>query len=302
MTVAIGGGSGFIGSVLSERLISLGHKVVIIDIFPPRFTHENLFYINCDLSKTTVPYNALESVDVVINLAGKNIFGKWTESYKQEIRTSRVNSTQNLIESISQTKNKPGCLICASAIGFYGDTGEEEVFEQSPKGESFLADIVFDWEQEAKKAQEFGVRVVCLRTAPVLGNGGFLAVLKKVSKFGFLMKLSKKDFWMSWVHQEDLIASYLFAIETTTLQGVVNVSAPESIRHSHFMKIFGRVFHRPVFGHVPSFFMKLFFGDFFDEITKSQRVLPKRLLDKGFIFTYTDIEGALIDIKKHAKN
>lgn len=302
MTIALCGGSGFVGTQLSKKLIEKGYTVICIDIIPPQFTSEKLFYIQCNLSKQTVPYNAFDGADVVINLAGKNIVGKWTEFFKKEIRESRINSTSNIIETIAQTKQKPSVLINASAIGFYGDTGEHEVTEQSELGESFLADVVFDWEQEAKKAVEYGVRVVCIRTAPVLGKGGFLSMIRKYSLFGFFTKLSKKDFWMSWIHEDDLIQVYLFAIETQTLQGVVNASSPEPVIHNVFMKTVGKVFKKTLIGAVPRKIMRFLYGDLYDELIRSQRVLPKRLLDKGFVFQHPTLLEALESIRNHEKN
>lgn len=302
MTIALCGGSGFIGTRLSKKLIEKGYKVVCVDIIPPSFTHEHLFYISCDLSKQTVPYDAFEGIDVVINLAGKSIVGKWTEEFKRQVRLSRIDSTINIVQTIANTKQRPPVLINASATGFYGDTKDIVATEQSELGESFLADVVFDWEQEAKKATEYGVRVVCIRTAPVLGGGGFLHMIRSYGRIGFFMKLSKKDFWMSWIHQDDLVNIYLFAIETQTLQGVVNASSPNPIHHNEFMKSLGTIFKKPIWGSVPVRIMRWKYGDLYDELIRSQQVSPKRLIDKGFIFTHPTLEEALISIKQHEKN
>lgn len=302
MTIALCGGSGFIGTLLSKKLIEKGYKVVCVDVAPPVFTHEHLFYISCDLSKQTVPYEAFEGIDVVINLAGKSIVGKWTEDFKKQIRLSRIDSTINIVQTIANTKQRPPVLINASATGFYGDTKDIVATEQSELGESFLADVVFDWEQEAKKATEYGVRVVCIRTAPVLGSGGFLQMIRNYGRVGFFMKLSKKDFWMSWIHQDDLINAYLFAIETQTLQGVVNASSPNSIKHNEFMKALSAVFKKPLWGSVPKSIMRWKYGDLYDELIRSQQVSPKRLIDKGFIFTHPTLTEALQAIKQYEKN
>jgi uncharacterized protein (TIGR01777 family) len=302
MTIVLCGGSGFIGTHLSKKLIEKGYKVVCVDVAPPSFTHEHLFYISCDLSKQTVPYDAFEGVDAVINLAGKSIVGKWTEEFKKQIRLSRVNSTINVVQTIENTKQRPPVFINASATGFYGDTKDTIATEQSELGESFLADVVFDWEQEAKKATEYGVRVVCIRTAPVLGTGGFLHVIRSYGMIGFFMKLSKKDFWMSWIHQEDLVNVYLFAIETQTLQGVVNASSPNSVKHSEFMKALSTIFKKPLWGSVSARIMRWKYGDLYDELIRNQQVFPKRLIDKGFSFKYPTLLEALQAIKHYEKN
>lgn len=298
MTIVIAGGSGYIGTALSKKLLSLGHRVVVVDVHSPVFTHSELFFIQCDISTQPLPYDVLEKTDAVINLAGRTVATKWTPKVKEEIRTSRVESTKNIVETIKNTQNKPSCFICASATGFYGDTGSEECDEKCNRGVGFLADVVSEWEAVAKEATTYGVRTVCVRTAPVLGHGGFLSELTKTARFGFLLKLKKQDFWMSWIHEEDIIATYLFALETSTVQGVFNASAPEALPHSYFMKILGKIIHRRVIGALPSFVAKNLFGQFFEEITKSQRIAPQRLIDKGFTFSYPTLKEALKEIYK----
>jgi uncharacterized protein (TIGR01777 family) len=296
MNIVITGGSGFIGTQLSKKLVSLGNTVVVVDIVPPKFTHEQLFFIKCDITTSPLPYGVLEKVDAIINLAGKSIFGKWTPALKEEIENSRIESTRHIIEGIKSSKNKPSCFICASAIGFYGDTKDTVADEQSPQGSGFLAEVVGHWEMVAREATEYGIRVVCVRTAPVLGHGGMLSQLIKTAKFGFLTKLKSQDFWMSWIHEDDIVNTYLFALETKTVQGVFNASAPEAVKHSDFMKTLGFVLKRKVVGSIPKFIAKKLFGEFFDEITKNQQVAPKRLMDKGFIFSYSTLSSALDQI------
>lgn len=301
MTIVIAGGSGYIGTQLSKKLLSLGHRVVVIDVRGPVFTHSELFFIQCDISTQPLPYDVLEKTDAVINLAGKTIATKWTAQAMEEIKTSRIESTKHIVETIKNTKNKPSCFISASAIGFYGDTAEEECDEKCVRGEGFLADVVSLWEEAAREATLYGVRTVCVRTAPVLGHGGFLSQITKTARLGFLVRLAKKDFWMSWIHEEDIIATYIFALETTTVQGVFNASAPETVRHSVFMKTLGSVMKKTVIGAIPSFIAKKMFGSFFEEITKSQRITPKRLTDKGFVFMYPTLQEALQSLYKNKK-
>jgi uncharacterized protein (TIGR01777 family) len=298
MTIVITGGAGFIGTYLSKRLVNSGYTVVIVDILSPSFTHEQLFFIKCDIESSPLPYGIIEKADVVINLVGKNIYGKWTNEFKKDIEHSRIESTKNIIEAIKKAENKPSCFICASAIGFYGDTGTDIVDEKSPKGEGFLSDVVIKWENIASKAGDLGVRFVCVRTAPVIGPEGMLSKIIKTAKFGFLLKLKKQDFWMSWIHIEDIISTYVFAIETTTVQGVFNACAPEQVTHSIFMKTLGKKIKRRVIGSIPRFVTKKVFGEFFEEITKNQKVAPRRLLDKGFVFSYPTIDGALNQVFK----
>jgi hypothetical protein len=195
--------------------------------------------------------------------------------------------------------SRPGILINASAVGYYGDRGTEELTERSAKGGGFLADVVEAWESEAHKAEEFGTRVVCIRTAPVVGHGGMLTQMMMTAKFGFLLSLSKKDFIQAWVHEEDIVNAYLFALQTSTLQGAVNVAAPEVVTHHAFMETLAGITHRKVWGSVPNFIGKAKYGDLMTELTKSQTVSPQLLIDKGFIFTHPTLLGALTDAVKN---
>lgn len=299
MLVAIAGGSGYIGSLLSKRLLGLGHQILIIDIKPTKIFHPNISFVHCDISSSDLPSGILEKTDAIINLAGVNIATKWTPKAMKAIYSSRIDSTKHIVEAIKITKIKPSCFISASAIGFYGETGDNSCDESCPRGEGFLANLVEDWESVAKEVSGFGVRTVFIRTAPVLGHGGFLSQVTKTAKLGFLLKLKKQDFWMSWIHEEDIINTYLFAIETNTLQGEFNASSPYPIKHGEFMKILSRVTKRKLLGSVPSFIAKKMFGDFFEEITKNQKVSPRKILDKGFVFKYPELINALNQIYKN---
>lgn len=294
MTIVVAGGSGFIGTMLTKRLLAGAHTVVVVDIAPPRFTHEKLFFIQCDITKQQLPFNVLEQTDAVINLAGRTIFGKWNERVKQEIFDSRIMSTRHIVESMKHATNRPTVLINASAVGYYGERANEQLTDRAHQGTGFLADTVVAWEQEAYKAEEFGTRVVCIRTAPVVGHGGLLATIKQSARIGFLLKLTKKEFYQAWIHEDDIVEAYLFALHTSTLQGSVNAAAPEQVTHSIFMHTVGVVMHRRVVGVLPRFIARRMFGEFLEETTKSQCVVPQRLLDKGFVFTYPHLKDAVV--------
>jgi len=309
MNIVITGGSGFIGTKLSKALLAKGDTVIVVDIAPPTFTHEKLFFIQCDLTRTALPYNVLDRTDAVVHLAGAPIIAKWTEKYKKQINDSRIESTRRVVESIKSAESRPTVFVCASAIGFYGDTHEKLADEQAEKGEGFLSDVVAYWEAEAREALSIGTRVVCVRTAPVIGPGKRIAMFMKTAKFGFLLKIARKDFWMSWIHEDDIVNVYLFALETNTLQGVVNAAAPEPVLQSTFFKTLGKIIHRKVFGTVPRWIMRRLYGELYDELSKSQQIYPKRLMDKGFVFAYPTLESALtaatktsVKIKKEKKD
>lgn len=303
MTVVVTGGAGFIGSALSKALLAKGHTVIVVDKVPPSITHQNLFFIQCDLEEELLPFNVLERTDAIIHLAGRSIFGRWNDLMKEKIMKSRVESTKHLVESLERTATRPPIFVAASGISYYGDGGDEEIDERSPKGTSYLSEVTEAWERESMQAEKFGCRVVIVRTAPVIGSGGFLKPLIKFAKFGMVFRFGEKNFWMPWVHIDDIVKIYMFALETSTLQGVVNAVAPSPIKHRDFMKTFAKVTNRKVLGKMPNFLIRLFYGDFIDEMTKSQKVLPRRLTDKGFVFEYTVLDGAIRsaikDVKKH---
>jgi len=319
MTIVVTGGSGFIGTMLTQRLLGQGHTVVVVAINPPTFTHQNLFFIQSDVAHQPLPYNILEHTDAVINLVGAPINKKWTPEYKTIIRDSRIKSTEAIVAAIATAKSRPTVFICASATGFYGDgrasidsarhgsaepESEPVVDEQSPQGTGFLAGVVVEWEAAARKATEYGVRVVCVRTAPVIGHGGMMDMLKKTARFGIIPLLKKENYWLSWIADIDIVNAYLFALETTTLQGVVNASAPEPVLNSKFIEIVRRTIwkHRLLIT-LPSWIAKRILGDDYKELAVSSRVAPKRLLDKGFEFIYPTIESALAAYHtRHEKN
>ncbi|MDB5188853.1 MAG: cell division inhibitor [Candidatus Nomurabacteria bacterium] len=299
MTIVVAGGSGFIGTMLTKRLLGQGHTVIVVATHSPLFTHQNLFFIQVDAANNPLPYNILEQTDAVINLIGAPINKKWTEFYKQTIRDSRVKSTECIVAGIAAAQNRPTVFISASATGFYGNTGEEVVDEQTLNGSGFLASVCAEWETAARKATEYGVRVVCIRTAPVIGQGGMLAELKRIASFGFIPRLTKENPWFSWISDLDVVNAYLFALETSTLQGVVNASAPEPIRYNDFLQTLKNNWKHRLIVTMPSWAAKKLFGEGYEELTDSSRVVPKRLLDKGFQFVYPTIESA---IKPHETN
>lgn len=298
MTIVIAGGAGFIGRNLVESLLSEGHTVVVVDHFAPMRTHPQLFYIQCDVAAGPLPYNILEHTDAVINLIGEPLTGKWTPEKKMLIRNSRIESTKHIVESIAGTKSRPGVFICASAVGFYGDTGDTVLDEQGAPGADFLASVVTEWESTARSAIDYGVRVVCIRTAPVLGQGGFLRDLLMTAKFGFLLNITKHNPWFSWIHINDVVNVYRFALETTTLQGIVNGVSPEPTTLTDLMNTLSQKVRRPIIGTVPPFILHFLYGDFADEFAKNVRIAPRRLLDKGFVFQFGSLDAALADILK----
>ncbi|MCC6199019.1 TIGR01777 family protein [Candidatus Nomurabacteria bacterium] len=291
MTIVVAGGSGLIGTALIRALLSEGHTVVVVDKRGPRLTHEHLFFIPCDLTEQILPFNILERTDAVINLVGSSPYRKWTPAVKKDIYESRVVATKHLIESLSHTVNKPSIVISASSTALYAEA-PEDIDERGTKGNTFLSDVTAEMEQEAFRAESFGCRVVVVRLAPVLAHSGFLAPLWRWAQWRLCIPYFKKDHWMSWIHLDDAVAVYRFALETHTLQGVVNATAPTPVRYKSFMKTFRRITKSLFFGR--SLLAPLRFGrEMLRVFALNQRVVPQRLLDKGFSFAYPDIASAL---------
>jgi uncharacterized protein len=292
MTIVVTGGSGMIGTELVQVLLSKGHTVIVIDTRGPTLTHERLFFIPCDLSSTTLPFNVLERTDAVINLVGAPINKRWNPEVKKQIIESRTQSVQHIVESIGKTSSRPSIFISASAVGFYGETGEVGADENAKKGEGFLSDTVAKWEAEMVKAEDYGARVVIVRTAPVLARGGFLAPLWNSARFRVTPYVFKNDFSIPWIHINDLIRVYLFALETGTLQGVVNAVAPTHTRYTELIRAFRSVL-KTVSIRV-SRIASLFLGkEMLEALSQNQIIIPQRLIDKGFSFAFTDIREAI---------
>nr|NIP29159.1 TIGR01777 family protein [Candidatus Dadabacteria bacterium]NIQ15068.1 TIGR01777 family protein [Candidatus Dadabacteria bacterium] len=231
---------------------------------------------------------------------GENIVGRWTENKKQIIRDSRVESTKILVKRFSELKKPPKCFICASAIGYYGNKGSEELDENSGPDTGFLPEICIDWEKEANKSNDLGIRVVNLRIGVVLSsNGGALGKMLTPFKLGLGgMVGDGKQYW-SWVSIDDMSRIIKFAAENNNISGPLNAVSPNPVTNKEFTTILASVLKRPAILNVPSFFIKLIFGEMGKHgILSSTRVLPKKLLDNGYNFQHSNLKLALIDILK----
>jgi uncharacterized protein (TIGR01777 family) len=244
------------------------------------------------------PAEAFEGVDVVMHLAGESVAeGRWTAAQKARIRDSRVIGTRHLVQGIAQAAVRPRTLVSASAVGYYGDRGEEELTESAAPGRDFLAEVCVAWEQEALAARKHGVRVVTARTGIVLGaGGGALAKMLTPFKLGGGGPLGNGRQWMPWIHVADLARLYVHAAETTALDGPMNAVAPHPVRNADFTKALARQLHRPAFLPAPYFGLRLLFGEFAQVLFASQRVIPQVAVDSGFVFQYPEIAAALREI------
>jgi len=301
MKALVTGGTGFVGRQLLELLdrptvlsrdVSRGQRAV---------GQSAGRVVGWDPQAGPPPTEAFEGVDVIFHLAGESVAeGRWTSAQKARIRESRVVGTQNLVAGIARAKPRPRVLVSASAVGYYGDRGEEELTEASAPGDDFLADVCVEWERAARVAEQHGVRVVLARTGIVLGQGGALAKMLTPFKLGAGGPLGNGRQWMPWIHGADLARLYLHAADTTSIQGPMNAVGPHPVRNSEFTKALGRALHRPAFMPAPYLGLRLVFGEFAKVLFASQRVIPQVAIDTGFHFEYSQIAAALAEILTRA--
>ena len=291
MKALITGATGFIGQHLAKKLpgaVLAGRSIEKIHkIFPGREARQ------WDGSNNIDP-SFLDGVDTVYHLAGESIFkGRWNKAKKERIWASRVDGTRHLVDVISKARNRPATLICSSAIGYYGSRGEEKLTEHAAPGNDFLAQVCMEWEKEALRAEEYGVRVVLVRAGVVLGTGGgALAHMLTPFKLGVGGRLGSGRQYMSWIHIDDLTGIMLYASENSTLQGAINGVAPVPVTNSEFTGDLAASLHRPAMLPVPGFALKLVLGEFATVLLGSQRSVPEALQKAGYEFLFPQLRQA----------
>ena len=295
MKILISGSHGFIGSAVHKSLEQGGDQLLRL-IRQTQIAHSDEVFWN--LPDNFIDHSKLKNLDAVIHLAGENLFGRWNEKKKQAIHDSRVKSTAFLAQTLAAKEHKPKVLICASAIGYYGDRGELECIETSEAGEGFLTTVCRDWEQATAPASEAGIRVVNLRFGVVLGKeGGSLAKMLPAFKMGMGGPLGDGQQWVSWVSIDDAVRAVEFSLNNENLSGPVNVVSPQPVRNKEFAQAIGHALHRPEVVPVPKRMLKFMLGEMADEtVLASTKVLPHKLLSKGFAFEHPDLETALAAI------
>jgi uncharacterized protein (TIGR01777 family) len=292
MRVLMAGASGFLGSQLRANLSADGHELVRLVRRPPKGSDERRW----DPSSGSVDPEVLAGVDVVVNLAGAGVEDKrWSDGYRRVLAESRIQPTRALATAIAglPADQRPRLLVNASAIGFYGDTGDAAVDEDSPAGGGFFPDLCQAWEQATEPAARAGVRVVLLRTGLVLGPGGLLRPLALTTRLFIGGPLAGGRQWMPWIALPDWLGAVRFLMDRANISGPVNVVGPDPVRNKDFTRTLGRVLHRPTPWPVPRFALRIVLGDFADDAVASQRVLPGVLRRAGYAFQYSDVESAL---------
>lgn len=296
MRLVIAGASGFIGSLLLEYLSKQEHALKLLTREPTRDSlASKKNWIVWQPGAAGEWEKCVDGVDGIINLTGEPIAAKrWTETQKEKIRSSRIETTRSLVKAIAKAQVKPKFLINASAVGFYGARGDENLSEDSAPGKGYLSGVCVAWEEEAKRAQELGVRVALLRTGIVLGKGrGALAKMVPPFKFFSGGPLGSGRQWMPWIHFEDEIGLILFLTENEKASGAFNATAPNPVTMKDFSKALGNVLHRPSWAPVPAFALALMVGEIADMLISGQRAVPDAALRYGYRFKYPTIEQAL---------
>jgi uncharacterized protein len=320
MRVFITGGTGLIGRRLVRKLAERGDVPVVLTRQADRLRLDpemrgdpalrRVEVVQGDPSAPGAWDAAADGCDAVVNLAGQNLFGRrWNSEVKRMIRDSRVYGTENVVEAIRKAKNRPKVLVQASAIGFYGPHGDEELTESSPSGTDFMARVCREWEEAAWPAQDLGARVAAIRTGIVLAKGaGTLGVMTPIFKWlpggaapvgsgGRAVGIARGEQWMSWIHIDDIVGLFLLALDHDGASGPINGTAPQPERNKDFSRALAKAVHRPFLPiGPPDLVMNAVLGEVAQVVTKGQKVMPVRAKELGYQFQFPDLAGALRDL------
>jgi uncharacterized protein (TIGR01777 family) len=295
MKILIGGSHGLVGTALIKLLEAQGHEIFRLVRHAPSSKTE----VEWSPDRYSIALARIEGFDAVVNLAGESIAeGRWTDDKKRRIRESRVKGTKLLGDALANLTVPPKTFVCASAIGYYGNRGDELLTEASAPGEGFLSKVCAEWEEATALATEKGIRVVNARFGIILDtNGGALKKMLPPFRMGVGGRIGSGKQWMSWIALDDVIGALNFALTMDSLRGPVNFVAPAPVTNAEFTKTLGKVLSRPTIFPIPAFAIKLLFGEMGEALLLGgQRVAPERLLAGGFEFSYPNLEQALAHI------
>ncbi len=287
MRVLLTGGTGFIGGPVAHALRAAGHDVTIVSRQPGRVPAKAIAWDGVRA--------AMRDTDAVVNLAGESLAdGRWTAARKRAILDSRIEATRAIVDAMAEAPTRPAALVNASAVGFYGPHGDDELDETAPAGEGFLAEVCRRWETEAFRVRTLDVRVVALRVGVVLGpGGGALAKMLLPFRAGLGGRLGSGRQWMSWVHRSDVVGLVLAALASDAYAGAVNATSPAPVRNRDFTVALAKALHRPAFLGVPGIALRLALGEMADMLLTGQRVVPAAARAAGYEFRHPNLASAL---------
>jgi uncharacterized protein len=296
MKIFITGGTGFVGGRLTDHLAGLGHGVTVLTRKAPTgLNSTEIAYVTGDPASGGRWQETAAAHDVLINLAGAGIFKRWSDDYKETILRSRLNTTRNLTEATERPGSSVKVMLSASAVGYYGFRGNQELRETDEPGNDFLASVCRRWEEAATAAETSGVRVVLCRLGIVLGRGGG-ALLKMLPLYTHRLgaRLGSGQNWFSWIHIDDLTQAFGTLIENEAIRGPVNITAPQPVRFSQFHRALSTAVGKAqIIPPVPAFLVNLLLGDFGRVLTEGQRVYPRVLMQQKFRFAFPELDAAL---------
>ncbi len=299
MRIFVTGGAGFIGNRLVDRLTRDGHDIVVLTraLRSGAATPRGATFILGDPTRPGPWQDEVQACGAAINLAGASLARRWTKRWKESILESRIATTRNLTNAVLSPGVRTGILVSASAVGYYGPRGDEELEEGASPGRDFLAGVTSAWEAEAARAKKAGVRIVLSRFGIVLGRGGgALGRWSSLFKAGLGGPIGNGRQWFSWIHIDDLVEAVAALLGDPGANGPFNVCAPCPVRNRELARALGKALHRPSFFPVPGFAARLVLGEFAESLLTGQRVVPAKLLARGFVFRHPEIGEALRDL------
>ena len=296
MKILITGATGLVGQALTQSLIHDGHNIVTVSRRPNvARRNPSIEVYQWEPQAGPAPAAALKGVEAIVHLAGESVAARrWTTEQKKRIRDSRVIGTRNLVTALGSVDPRPSILVSASAVGFYGDRGDEQLTEQASAGNDFLSEVCQQWENESRRASELGLRVVQVRTGVVLSTaGGALPRMLPPFKLGVAGRLGSGRQWFPWIHIDDEVGIIRHALQSPALSGPVNAAAPGIVTNAEFTKELASVLHRPAILPAPSFALRLMLGEMAEMLLGGQRAVPQAALAAGYHFHYPDLKIAL---------
>jgi uncharacterized protein len=299
MKVILAGGSGLIGTALAKYILAEGGQVFILSREPAQHRiPPGAEGVKWDGKTAQGWQDLVEEVDAIVNLTGENLGkGRWTQARKQKFASSRIDPGRAIVAAVQGAKQKPEVILQASAVGYYGVTGERVLDESQPPGSDYMAQLCVQWEDSTQPVEAMGVRRVVTRSGIALAKGGDILekFLLQFRLFGGGPLGSGKQ-WLPWIHIADLVSAMMFLLKNKQMRGVYNLMSPEVVRNEQFGKTLGKVMRRPYWFPVPAIALKLVLGEMSSMVLEGQRAVPQRLLDAGFEYQFNDLESALRDL------